>query len=836
MAKDLVEVSLPPLTQEERQRQWRERIHLPEGHVEEPGNYSLLRFMEAEYGVVPTPEDDSLEGAMEAKFGVVPTDRKGPTPIREKSWGQVVGHSLARGTFNLYDNLATRYILEEHPEWQSEMPSTWQETLLSGKAMLGTALESAPFMAASTGAYVTGTAMGGPQAGWAAAFLVAFGAEGGEEYKRALAAGASEEEARTSANIYGMVSAIIELGQVGAVMRFAKGQAGRSAFLRYIMPKIRGKAGKLTLEIVASAVEEGLEEVAQGIAQEEIGRIVWGDPSEPREKGWLNRRILEFIGGAGAGGLLGGAGRITNVLADYASRGEPIDQEVLDAIMRHTPVEGEQAPVPETKPETPPVAPEEPAVEEKPPVPPKEAEEVPPKPEKQPAPEKEAKVPVEQKGKQPVTEPAAIEEPAPGKEVVIPAEKKTEPAKTEPVPEQRTVLRSKRTGTEYTVLREIDRGEGEVAYEVESPEGDHTLIEPEHAKRFDVIRPEEAKPTVLETESQSDETRIESAKEIMRRAILNPTGQNIFKVDGVGADPSYPEKVRRIAKALGTQLHRVRSGLEPLPPDKLAAVTGLSELDVMPQPKESKPAPVKESVPIEQQKPPPTVAETPEKSVQLPKEGEHATAEGQEGEPGRPGRVRTTGGKALEGAPSEAGEVPGGQGRAVRAPRRGAEAGGELHRTGPERGRGLDSGRRGGDKDVHPPARRGRRGSVTRKKSPNSGSDYRITPEDHIGEGSLKAKYGDNVKAVKLLKQIESEQRRATPDEQAALVRYAGWGGMPQVFDAWNNEWKAEFEELRDLLTSEEYEAARASTPNAHYTSAPVVKGMWEGLKALPMT
>jgi len=401
MAKDLVEVSLPPLTQEERQRQWRERIHLPEGHVEEPGNYSLLRFMEAEYGVVPTPEDDSLEGAMEAKFGVVPTDRKGPTPIREKSWGQVVGHSLARGTFNLYDNLATtasreleghvdeglirfmdvvgegaRYILEEHPEWQSEMPSTWQETLLSGKAMLGTALESAPFMAASTGAYVTGTAMGGPQAGWAAAFLVAFGAEGGEEYKRALAAGASEEEARTSANIYGMVSAIIELGQVGAVMRFAKGQAGRSAFLRYIMPKIRGKAGKLTLEIVASAVEEGLEEVAQGIAQEEIGRIVWGDPSEPREKGWLNRRILEFIGGAGAGGLLGGAGRITNVLADYASRGEPIDQEVLDAIMRHTPVEGEQAPVPETKPETPPVAPEEPAVEEKPPVPPKEAEEV----------------------------------------------------------------------------------------------------------------------------------------------------------------------------------------------------------------------------------------------------------------------------------------------------------------------------------------------------------------------------------------------------------------------------------------------------------------------------
>ncbi len=74
---------------------------------------------------------------------------------------------------------------------------------------------------------------------------------------------------------------------------------------------------------------------------------------------------------------------------------------------------------------------------------------------------------------------------------------------------------------------------------------------------------------------------------------------------------------------------------------------------------------------------------------------------------------------------------------------------------------------------------------------------------------------------------MESEAHPATEEDKAVLVKYVGWGAMPQVFDAFNPEWLKEREALRKELTSEEYEFARSTTLNAHYTSPAVIAAMY---------
>ena len=83
------------------------------------------------------------------------------------------------------------------------------------------------------------------------------------------------------------------------------------------------------------------------------------------------------------------------------------------------------------------------------------------------------------------------------------------------------------------------------------------------------------------------------------------------------------------------------------------------------------------------------------------------------------------------------------------------------------------------------------------------------------------------------LKTIEAENRQATPEEQEILSRYVGWGGIPQAFDERNLAWDAEYTELKSLLTDEEYEMARASTLNAHYTSPVVIRAMYDTVEQM---
>ena len=110
--------------------------------------------------------------------------------------------------------------------------------------------------------------------------------------------------------------------------------------------------------------------------------------------------------------------------------------------------------------------------------------------------------------------------------------------------------------------------------------------------------------------------------------------------------------------------------------------------------------------------------------------------------------------------------------------------------------------------------------------------NFRIT-DDHLGEGGPKAKYQANVAAIKLLKYLEETTGQATPEQQEVLSRYVGWGGVADAFDPSKTAWAKEYAELKALLTPEEYEAARASTLNAHYTSPTVIRAIYDAVEQM---
>lgn len=107
--------------------------------------------------------------------------------------------------------------------------------------------------------------------------------------------------------------------------------------------------------------------------------------------------------------------------------------------------------------------------------------------------------------------------------------------------------------------------------------------------------------------------------------------------------------------------------------------------------------------------------------------------------------------------------------------------------------------------------------------------NFHIT-DDNLGAGGPKAKFKANMEAIRLLKELEQDQRLATSEEQEVLSRYVGWGGIPQAFEERNSAWVEEYTQLKGVLTPEEYSAARASTLNAFYTSPTVIKAMYEAL------
>ena len=107
--------------------------------------------------------------------------------------------------------------------------------------------------------------------------------------------------------------------------------------------------------------------------------------------------------------------------------------------------------------------------------------------------------------------------------------------------------------------------------------------------------------------------------------------------------------------------------------------------------------------------------------------------------------------------------------------------------------------------------------------------NFRITDE-HLGEGGPKAKFQANINAIRLLKELEVAGQQASPEQQEVLSRYVGWGGLADAFDPEKPAWASEYAQLKELLTPEEYVAARSSTLNAHYTSPTVIQAIYEAV------
>ncbi len=107
--------------------------------------------------------------------------------------------------------------------------------------------------------------------------------------------------------------------------------------------------------------------------------------------------------------------------------------------------------------------------------------------------------------------------------------------------------------------------------------------------------------------------------------------------------------------------------------------------------------------------------------------------------------------------------------------------------------------------------------------------NFRITDE-HLGEGGPKAKFQANINAIRLLKELEVVGQQASPEQQEVLSRYVGWGGLADAFDPEKPAWALEYAQLKELLTPEEYAAARSSTLNAHYTSPTVIQAIYEAV------
>ena len=114
--------------------------------------------------------------------------------------------------------------------------------------------------------------------------------------------------------------------------------------------------------------------------------------------------------------------------------------------------------------------------------------------------------------------------------------------------------------------------------------------------------------------------------------------------------------------------------------------------------------------------------------------------------------------------------------------------------------------------------------------------NFHIAPEteESAGKGfAAKEKFRQNVEAIRTLEKIEGENRIATPKEQEILEKYVGWGGLADAFDETKANWASEYQELKSLLSTEEYDSARESTLNAHYTSPVIIKAIYDTMERM---
>ena len=119
--------------------------------------------------------------------------------------------------------------------------------------------------------------------------------------------------------------------------------------------------------------------------------------------------------------------------------------------------------------------------------------------------------------------------------------------------------------------------------------------------------------------------------------------------------------------------------------------------------------------------------------------------------------------------------------------------------------------------------------NTTPAPTPDKGDNFTIT-DDNLGDGGAKTKFRANVDAIRTLKTLEAEKRSATAEEKETLSKYVGWGALAKAFDKTDDKWTAEYKELAELLTPQEYAQARSTVNDAFYTSPTVIDGIFEAL------
>lgn len=162
-------------------------------------------------------------------------------------------------------------------------------------------------------------------------------------------------------------------------------------------------------------------------------------------------------------------------------------------------------------------------------------------------------------------------------------------------------------------------------------------------------------------------------------------------------------------------------------------------------------------------------------------------------------------------------------------------------RSGDSRGAGADtSGAAGRAKRGSEPVRADGRLAERKQKPVSSPTNYRIADGEIAREGSWKATAERNVEIVELIKRLKSENRMATPEEKAKLVKFTGWGAseiangvFPDRYGRFKDGWDGLGTRLKEALTEDEYANARRSTQYAHYTSESVIRSIYNGLSRL---
>ena len=210
---------------------------------------------------------------------------------------------------------------------------------------------------------------------------------------------------------------------------------------------------------------------------------------------------------------------------------------------------------------------------------------------------------------------------------------------------------------------------------------------------------------------------------------------------------------------------------------------------------------------------------------------------------------------------SEAGIVEGTGGERGSSSVPGAVRGGvfgEVQPDGePDAGEGRDLGASGTgdglvhvDDPLHPDSRAGEgdsfgRDPVVTEESPEGAQDTQPESSDRIDwsaidyDADLSSMSGKrkvfqrNLAAIRVMKQLEAENRSATPEEQRLLKSYAGFGGLPEAFDEFNTSWKKEYQALRAELSDSEFTSARGSVLNAHFTSPMLVQQIYSALEKM---